>query len=709
MSEVFPSSASSKASKFEAMDNDMLGSILNNEIKDAVNFLDSELSGIRITADAYYRGQTVLSVEKGRSQVVVSKVRDTIQAILPSVGRVFGTPEDIVEFTSDDEEDEDICTDITAFTNGVFRKSGGFGTVVVATTDALKARVGIVQVDFAPYSVPKSPSSVVSDSASQTSEALEGVAEDQEVEQATSIRGCWEFNGVPPEEFFVNATAVDLKTARVFGRRRNERIYELLSMGLDYDDLVDLAGDDDQQVKNERNQRRQFVHDNDDSNTPSDPLSREVLLTEGFIRVDFDGDGVAELRKFVAVGSKYKVLKNDPVDFHNIAVFKISLQPHVFFPISLAEDSQQDQDSQTALLRSIIDNTALVNQPRTEVNENMVNLEDVKNNEIGAIIRVKQMGQISELVTPFVAGQTLPVLQYLSTVSEERSGVTKMSQGLSADALQSTSRVAANAAVMGGEARMEMMIRNIAETGIRDMFLIILRTAMYVMKNPISIKTDEGKYRMVKPDFWHDHLDINLGVGTGSGRSQDKKEALSALAALQTQTLQTAGLQNPMVSWNNLRNTYKKMLKMSGIHNVGDYLPAVDEKTIQAFAAQQSKSAQEAHQAEIQSKQQDTQAYVQVEIQKVQQKAEAAAMHKEAQTQKMEFNYKQHIMALQAELARAQGRNNTSSQIALMQDDQQRDKNDQNFILGALKIGADLHSADSAIQAPRGNLEERAQ
>jgi len=719
-----------KATKFKPMDLDTLQSIVRDEINDAVQFLDSELSGIRITADAYYRGQTSLGVEEGRSQVVVTKVRDTIQSIIPSVGRVFGATENILEFISDDEEDADICSDITEFTNSVFKKNDGFETTIVGTTDALKARIGIAQIDYDYVNVPSTPvepfdeddsdAENPQENAAQTEEVdtpveaespdeQEDDAEEKQVDQSLSARGVWSFNSVPPEEFFVNATATSLKAARIFGRRRNERIYEVIEMGIDYDDIKDLAGDDDSQIKDERNQRRQFVHDNDDSTTPDDPLSREILLTEGFIRVDFNGDGRAELRKFVAVGTNYKVVKNDPVDFHNYAVFKTSLQPHVFHPISLAEDMVQDQDAQTALLRSIIDNAALVNQPRTVLNDSTVNVDDAKNNEIGAIIRAKRIEDIRELVTPFVAGQTLPVMQYLDGVSEQRSGITKLSQGLSSDTLQSTSRVAANAAVMGGEARMEMMIRNIAETGVRDIFLIILRTAMYKMKGAVSIPTDEGKFKTVRPDLWHDHLHIRSAVGAGAGKVDDKKAALSAVAAVQQQTVQTLGLSNPIASWNNLRNTYKKLFSMAGIHNIGDYLPQIDDKDLAALDQKINQQKAQAAQQEMQQKMTEMQSYVQVELQKVNQRHEAATMRMQENMQKHQDQMATKILSLRAELAKAQGKNNTEVSLALMEDDRMRDAADQTFIANMSKIGGDIHAADADVSAPRGDLEQRAQ
>ena len=57
------------------------------------------------------------------------------------------------------------------------------------------------------------------------------------------------------------------------------------------------------------------------------------------------------------------------------------------------------------------------------------------NNEVGAIIRSEQIGSVNPLTVPFVAGSTLPALQYLDMLVEEKTGISKMSMGVNADML----------------------------------------------------------------------------------------------------------------------------------------------------------------------------------------------------------------------------------------------------------------------------------
>ena len=58
--------------------------IVQNAIDDAVDFVESEISEDRITAQRYYDGEVDIGYEDGRSKVVATKVRDTVRAIKPS-------------------------------------------------------------------------------------------------------------------------------------------------------------------------------------------------------------------------------------------------------------------------------------------------------------------------------------------------------------------------------------------------------------------------------------------------------------------------------------------------------------------------------------------------------------------------------------------------------------------------------------------------
>lgn len=724
-------------------------------IESASQFITSDIQPTREKADLYYKGRTTLKITRGRSKVVVTKVRDAVKGVLPSLARIFTQSDTLGEFYSDDEEDQNICTEQTVYVNSVFSKNNGYVSLMHAVTDALKAKVGVVechyetkevvfsrQIDVPPPpaqplgdgsigaempagmpagmppgvpTVPGMPPATAdsmdtdidtdSDPFEEQQESSGSSVEEQDDEgkiiTTKSIRSMWTLEAVPPEEFIIDGESTGIANARIHGRLGLMSISSVIAMGFDYEDLIGISSESDTAGETEKDTRRDRSRRDAHNTDKSDPTSREILVGRVYVRIDADGDGLPELRRIVTVGSKYKILSNEPVNFSPFAAFKSELQPHQFHPISLAEDLIQDQDAQTALLRSIVDNTSLVNSPRTEVNESVVNIDDVKNGEIGAIIRVTQVGQINELTTPFVAGQTLPVLQYLDEVSEARSGVTKMSQGLAADTLQSTTAAAANQAVTNSSDRIEMMARNIAETGVKDLFIIILKTAIQNIREMVSVKTPKG-FVKVNPSYWHDHVSVRANVGLGTNQIDGKKSVLSSMLPIQQLMITQLGLENPLSGWKEARETIRQLAKLNGIHDITPFFPEITPEAMQTVAKMQSDKAQASQQAASA----DTQAYVQVETGKIQarmqEKQQQLESNQQAQIADLNHKHEAETLKLQAKIAELSAHLDMEKQRMLLEDDRVRDKNDQDFILGAAKVGIAADAADAAIRADRG-------
>lgn len=652
-------------------------------IDNAVDFRDSEIQTDRELADKYYQGETRLEITPGRSQVIVTKVRDAVKSVVPSLARIFTQTDDIAEFYSDDEEDQQICSDATRYCNNVYHKYDGYKALIEASTDSLKAKVGVIKVTV-------QNKQVVSHKIFKKSDFEENVlplgvtteeSDDEVVQSITRTVRVWELRALAPENFLISPDATDIDTARLCAHQEEKFISDLVEMGLPYDDLLEVSSAASG-VNTEDQERKNYVREKEEnSNTAIDPSSRVVLYTEAYLRVDADGDGIAELRKLKCVGENYKILSNEPVNHHPFAPFKAELQPHVFYPICLAEDLIQDQDAQTALLRSIIDNAALVNSPRTVVNESKVNLDDVKNGEIGAIIRAREMNQIEELVTPFVAGQTLPVLQHLNEVSEARSGIVKLSQGLDADALQSTTKIAAQAAISAADARIEMMARNIGETGVKSLFNCILRTAIYEAGQKQSIKTPDG-FKNVDPSEWHTFMSVRVNFGLGSGRVDEKQTALSGILPIQQLLIEKLGTGNPICNWNNVRETLKTKMRLAGIHDFNKYFPYVAPEQLAQLDKQQQEAAMAANKEKQQAQQMQQSAIM--EMVKVENKKVEA--NYQSKLQQMQQTHAAEIERLKSELMKMMNDTRVRLTDIYLRDDRERDNNDMNFAINSKKV-----------------------
>jgi len=131
---------------FETMDDIELQGILRKEIDDAVDYVDNWVSPIRSQATKYYRGEPFGDEEPGRSQVVSMDVRDTTQAIMPSLMRIFHGNEKTVQYVPQGPEDVAMAKQATDYVNYIVnRDNNGFLVTHAAFQDALVRKVGIIK------------------------------------------------------------------------------------------------------------------------------------------------------------------------------------------------------------------------------------------------------------------------------------------------------------------------------------------------------------------------------------------------------------------------------------------------------------------------------------------------------------------------------------------------------------------------------------
>jgi len=367
------------------------------------------------------------------------------------------------------------------------------------------------------------------------------------------------------------------------------------------------------------------------------------------------------LQKVTLGGSAYKLLDREACGFIPFAVFEVDPEPHTFYGRSVADLIINDQDASTAMLRGVLDNVALTNNPRLEILDGAVNIDDLLNNEIGGIVRVKQPGAIQPQAIPFVAGQTLTALQYFDMEIEGKTGVTKASTGLSPDALQSTTAAAVQATVQAQAGQIEVMARNLAEGGMRQMFKLMLRVMAENIEEEEMMRLAGADYVPVDPRSWNYGMNVSVNVGLGTGREDQKLAALTQAFQIQSQILQAYGPSNGLVSLTQIRNTLSDILALNGLRNSNRYFSPMNPQTEQALMAQQQQ--QQEPQGDPQAD-----AYLQAEMMKAQAKAQTDMAKLQSQ--------QQHDMAkLQLQL-----------QQSAKDDDLARDKMDQDLLVRAAEI-----------------------
>ena len=130
------------------------------------------------------------------------------------------------------------------------------------------------------------------------------------------------------------------------------------------------------------------------------------------------------------------------------------------------------QKIKTNLMRGVLDSPAESINPKTVINELMVNVDDALNDDFGAVIRTRGDPSASVMFTqtPFVGQAAMPVLEMLNDQLSRRTGLTDAAKGLDPKALQSCTQIGVEAIVNGPQERAELVARVFCETGFKDLF-----------------------------------------------------------------------------------------------------------------------------------------------------------------------------------------------------------------------------------------------
>ena len=582
----------------EVMSEEQLQGVISAEIYDAISFIDDDIGGNRALATEYYYGQPFGDEDEGRSQVVSMDVRDTVQGILPSLMRIFFGPERVVEFTPQGPEDVQNAEQATDYVDFIFKRDNpGFKILHSAFKDALVRKCGIVKYWWDESVEVKAESFSMLDEQSMmmltenpdveisavreypvpgtepTNEA-EAIMTPPPMMYDVEIKrriktGKVKIEALPPEEFLIDRRAKSIDEATFVGHRTMKTVSDLVAMGYDYDEMVEVAGNGNDFDNNQEYQARNPFAVISTANN-GDPSSKSVLYIEGYLKVDFDGDGIAEMRRICTVGTGNKVLRNEIVDDRQFADFCPDPEPHTFFGMCPADVVMDIQRIKSNVQRGILDSLAQSIHPRTAIVEGQANMEDLLNTEVGAIIRMRAPGMVQPFTTPFVGQAAFPMLDYLDDIKQTRTGISKAAAGLDADALQSTTKAAVSATVNAAHQHIEMIARTFAETGLRKLFTGILKL---VIENQDKIRMIRlrNTFVPIDPRSWDAKMDVIVNVGVGDGTIEDRINILNQVAMRQEMLIKETGPNNPIVTLPQYTNTLTKMLQLAGIKDSQNY------------------------------------------------------------------------------------------------------------------------------------------
>ena len=587
----------------DPMDDQQFRYIVFQAIQDAETYIDSYLAPEREAAMSYYLAAPFGNEESGRSQVVMTEVRDTVLAMLPSLLRIFTGGDKILEFVPKSAEDVESAEQATDLINYVFmQENSGFRVLHDAMKDALILKTGILtwyklddeSVEYYSYSGLSLPEAAMI--TNDPDVEVEEYMEESDLitgEQMISLRmkrirrtPRYIVECVPPEQFLIDNEAESIEDALIVARRRLVTISSLVAMGYDREIIEQNAGTGGFEMNGEVITRNPADQSFFGITSTTDETTDKVFYVEAYVRIDKDGDGIAELHKVCTVGNGAVVLHDEIVQQAPFALLSPDPTPHTIFGKSIADQTMDLQLIKSNIMRNTLDSLAQSIHPRTAVVESQVNMDDVMNNETGAVIRMRSMGAVQALSTPFVGQPALGVLAYLDDVKTQRTGLSRASQGLDGDVLQSTTRSAVQAQLSSSQERIEMIARLFAD-GLKRCFQGLLKLVVQHQDKPKVIRL-RNKFVPIDPRSWDANMDMVVNIALGRGSDEQRMMFLMQILAQQKEVIEKYGPNNPLVDLQQYRNTLAQVIQLSGFQDPAQFVKEVDPAAVDAYMQQMS-------------------------------------------------------------------------------------------------------------------------
>jgi hypothetical protein len=355
-----------------------------------------------------------------------------------------------------------------------------------------------------------------------------------------------------------------------------------------------------------------------------DWANEEIVIHNRYVKLDFDGDGIAERRYFRYSGQE--ILDNEPFDHVPYAPLSAIPIPDKLIGKSRADLVLQTQRAKSVLLRAAMDNTLMVANPRLGVNES-VNYDDLLDVEFNGIIRTEgeaNPGQnIFPITTPYIGGETMQMMTFLDSQLTNRTGAMASIQGLNSDSLNQETATRFEGVENSGLRKVQLIIRNFAEGGIRKLYEGCEWMARHYQNDEVEILI-AGEPLKVNPAEWKYEHSIVSEVGLAIS---DNAESVGALSAISVDQMQLQAKNSPLVDNNKIYNVKAKLVRAGGLGNPAEFYnnPAEEKDLINFQNEQLNQMVLQSQQAIEQMRQEITQlrALSEVELIKAQSKAQA--------------------------------------------------------------------------------------
>lgn len=539
------------------------------------------------------------------SSVVSNDVMDVVEADMPSLARIFLGPGEILKFKPNNKSEEDVkeAEDKTKYVDWQVRGQpwsfsvlhGFIKNAEIEKTSVVKyfmeerteveehKKTGLSDEELAVFKESLEGKDVKSVKVDREEENDEG--ENTVVLKVEKTTKTTKIVGVPLETFRMTKNAADKDSAEMVGDVSIMKRGDLVAQGFKKELVAQIppAGKNTQD-----NTRLPDIRDEKEGGSSDDIIYSEawagedVVVSDLYPLIDYDGDGIAE-RRHIMLGGTDIVLENEVFNHVPYAIMSAILMPHKAIGMSRAEITAPTAKSKTFILRGVNENISAVNKPRIAANKNIYH-DDLMVIRQNGVIRSKKDTPIGNdllpVTVPYIGQQALQVLQYWDQARAQTTGSLMASQGLNADDLGKETATRFEGIQDASGAKVELVARVMAETGFRQLFEGVAWLDANFQNTEVEVEI-LGHELKVNPADWQFKHSVVSKVGLGAGDDEQKLQTLTALWSLHQQ-LQATG--SPMTDEVKRFNVLKGMVTASGEPEVAEFFndPSREEDLITA-------------------------------------------------------------------------------------------------------------------------------
>ena len=359
---------------------------------------------------------------------------------------------------------------------------------------------------------------------------------------------------IHPECFRITRDANGLDDASFVGiqyvttRSDIRKMYPDIADKINWDEVGDGSADWATKYTEEQSARKNVVGEeywigaNSKSLFPLE-ANQEVTVVKCWIRVDRDGDGISELKKFMIAGNF--ILSEEDVDQVQLASLCPFEIPHEFHGLSMADMARPSTLATTAILRGFVENTYLTNYSPKLADPNVVDFSALQNMKPKQIIATNgnPMNAVQALSPDTISSGTVPLLQYLQQHKEQATGLSKAAQGLN-DTLYVSGNSAekVNAVQSAAQVRIQYIARRYAETGIKRLIEGIYRTMRKALRNKEFAYLDgKNLLNTIDVSTLPDNMMVMADIDVGDNSNRSILQKMTIIGQQVLPALQAAG------------------------------------------------------------------------------------------------------------------------------------------------------------------------